>query len=860
MSLTGVLAVCLLVIATAAEAATIWTGPRITFAKLNSDDATLPQFQDRMTPRVWLTRGPNQGFYNIAQESTFTRATSPADTEWAFGTTADLPNLKFTTWVNYHGGCGPCQVGKDSVVHLISDDIYIDIKILTWPAATGNYTYERSTPLSDLSTTYAIEYYHKDFNHYFMTADPLEAAGLDAMKVPGGWSRTGQSFVVDTAPGASLVPVCRFFSAAFAPKSSHFYTADPDECAQVKTNSSWVYEGNAFFADQSAADNCPSGTAPLYRTYNNGQGGAPNHRYTTCTNIRDRMLQNGWVSEGVGMCVVSNNFGCKVDLSFGTTPAAPTGLSVTSGNANVTISFKPPPIPDGSLPITSYTARCTSAGVVRTATGGASPLTVRGLANGISVACTVVATNDLGDSPASLAVLATPAAFNSTRSYNPLAIPPLLAPTVVDGTSFYDLTLAPSSRQFISGGPATNTYGYNGMSFWGPTLLMKKGDLVQLRVHNSLPEETTTHWHGVLLTGASDGGPHAIIEPGDTWMTQPFVVKNNASTYWYHPHRHMTTQKQLTLGAGGFIIIKDDEEAALALPRTYGVDDIPLTLTSRRFATIDGVDNQLQYVDTAYGDAMLTNGTMNAQFTFPKQMVRLRLLNSEIEREYNIGFNDGRVFYVIGNDGGLLGAPTPVTQLIMAPGERYEILVDMTRDVVGNSINLEAHNGPDGGLEPRFRGLRERDYGRNGQCAQLPDVHIAAHQRGRGDGGRHHYASGDVGGECRSGRSDTGERKPITPARDQRRRPCRPVHLQQPKLRYGQDRSGGDAGRHGILDSRGRRCDEPFFPYPRRSVPGRGAKWRSDQSEPLGTGLEGHDLSSGPGARHLHRALRRDRG
>ena len=75
---------------------------------------------------------------------------------------------------------------------------------------------------------------------------------------------------------------------------------------------------------------------------------------------------------------------------------------------------------------------------------------------------------------------------------------------------------------------------------------------------------------------------------------------------------HTTTQKQLTLGAGGFIIIRDDEEAALALPRTYGVDDIPLVLTSRRFTTTNGVANQFQYTATAYGDYALANGTLNA--------------------------------------------------------------------------------------------------------------------------------------------------------------------------------------------------------------------------------------------------------
>ncbi|MEI8257550.1 MAG: hypothetical protein WCJ30_17895, partial [Deltaproteobacteria bacterium] len=80
---------------------------------------------------------------------------------------------------------------------------------------------------------------------------------------------------------------------------------------------------------------------------------------------------------------------------------------------------------------------------------------------------------------------------------------------------------------------------------------------------------------------------------------------------------------QLTLGAGGFIIVRDPEEAALNLPRTYGTDDLPLVFTSRRFTTTGGVANQFQTATTAYGDYLLTNGVMNPSVTLPKQFVRL---------------------------------------------------------------------------------------------------------------------------------------------------------------------------------------------------------------------------------------------
>ena len=264
--------------------------------------------------------------------------------------------------------------------------------------------------------------------------------------------------------------------------------------------------------------------------------------------------------------------------------------------------------------------------------------------------------------------------------YNPLWIPPALS-----GTSF-DLSLAPSSKQLLTGA-TTATYGYNGAEFWGPTLIMNQGDDVQLNVKNELAEETTTHWHGFHIPAEMDGGPLQPIAAGATWSPS-FRVMNNAATYWYHPHMHMLTQKQLNLGAGGFIIVRDSAEAALALPRTYGVDDIPLMLTSRTFLSSNAIN-----ASTIYGDHMLTNGVLNAEVSLPAQFVRLRILNAEIERAYNLGFSDGRTFYVIGTDGGLVNAPVSVTRLIMAPGERYEILADLRGDAVGATIGLQSFNG-----------------------------------------------------------------------------------------------------------------------------------------------------------------------
>ncbi|MFM7018069.1 multicopper oxidase domain-containing protein [Flavobacterium sp.] len=259
-------------------------------------------------------------------------------------------------------------------------------------------------------------------------------------------------------------------------------------------------------------------------------------------------------------------------------------------------------------------------------------------------------------------------------------------PEALYGTDF-NLNIHESTKQLVTGNQ-TITGAINNENFWGPTLFINKGDLVHMNVTNNLNESTTLHWHGMHLPSVMDGGPHQVIPAGTLW--QPYwTVMNQASTLWYHPHLHTTTQAQMTKGIGGFIIVKDPQEAALALPRTYGVDDIVLALTSRSY---NATTNTFVSSTRVYGDYMLSNGTPNAQISLPKQYVRIRILNAEIERGYNLGFSDNRTFYIIGNDGGLLNAPVAVTRVKLMVGERVEIMVNLGGDAVGSSIDLKAYN------------------------------------------------------------------------------------------------------------------------------------------------------------------------
>jgi carboxyl-terminal processing protease len=158
-----------------------------------------------------------------------------------------------------------------------------------------------ASPLASAQTQTAVEYYYAAWGFYFVTSIPSEIAALDGGAFGGVWQRTGQTFDVWTGPTNGALPTCRFFSTTFAPKSSHFYTPYANECALLQTGTVWQLEGIVFYLQLPDANgNCPAGTTILYRLYNNGMGGAPNHRFTTSGATFDQMHNAGWDFEGDG--------------------------------------------------------------------------------------------------------------------------------------------------------------------------------------------------------------------------------------------------------------------------------------------------------------------------------------------------------------------------------------------------------------------------------------------------------------------------------------------------------------------------------------------------------------------------------
>lgn len=258
----------------------------------------------------------------------------------------------------------------------------------------------------------------------------------------------------------------------------------------------------------------------------------------------------------------------------------------------------------------------------------------------------------------------------------PLAIPPLAESTVdADGTRVFALEAQAGTTEFEPGTPS-ETWGFNG-SYLGPTLVAQRGERVRVDVTNSLAVPTTVHWHGMHLPAEMDGGPHQMIDPDATWSPE-WAIDQPAATLWYHPHPHGETEEHVRRGLAGMFLLKDEAEAQLALPREYGVDDIPVIVQDTGFSA-DGVREAPQRgFAGALGDELLVNGTRSPFLDVRTEAVRLRLLNASTARTYAFTWGDDRPVNLIATDGGLLAASVELDRIMLSPGERVEVVVRMT--------------------------------------------------------------------------------------------------------------------------------------------------------------------------------------
>lgn len=260
-------------------------------------------------------------------------------------------------------------------------------------------------------------------------------------------------------------------------------------------------------------------------------------------------------------------------------------------------------------------------------------------------------------------------------SLNPLAIPPLIDSRETDSISLH----LQNGRHEFYPGIASETKGFNG-DYLGPTIRLYEGEDTAITFLNQLDESTTVHGHGLHVSGEIDGGPQSKIEPNTAWNIV-IPVRQQAGTSWYHPHLMGKTAHHAHAGLAGLYIIEDSNSLTLDLPKDYGINDIPLVVQDRTF--FDGkmagyaVSNQ-QTKDGLRENTLVVNGTIAPYQYVPQGWVRLRLLNGSNARFYRFYFTNQRKFYKIATEGGFLNTPVEMDAITMAPGERNEIMIDLS--------------------------------------------------------------------------------------------------------------------------------------------------------------------------------------
>ena len=275
----------------------------------------------------------------------------------------------------------------------------------------------------------------------------------------------------------------------------------------------------------------------------------------------------------------------------------------------------------------------------------------------------------------------------------PLAIPPLLEK---NANNQIVLVAQKGETAFVKGN-SLETWGYNG-SHLGPTIRVKRGDQLNFDVSNQdIPEPISTHWHGLHVPGVDDGTGYQSIPMGTHWQPEINIVQQ-ASTNWYHSHIHGRTSEHVYKGLVGMFIVEDDNSETLSLPKTYGVDDIPIMVQDKQFNP-DGTLAPPQG-GRFLGNTILVNGTLNPVLEVPQKQVRLRLLNGSNARYYNFRLSDKTNFNKIATEGGFLNAPVIMKAIPMSPGERDEIIIDFSQYELGQTLNLISDDieGDSGGL------------------------------------------------------------------------------------------------------------------------------------------------------------------
>jgi spore coat protein A len=256
----------------------------------------------------------------------------------------------------------------------------------------------------------------------------------------------------------------------------------------------------------------------------------------------------------------------------------------------------------------------------------------------------------------------------------------------------------------------TRLWGF-GSSSPGPTFETESGKGMLVEWANELPREhflpidhnvhgaesdkpdvrSVVHLHGAKVPPESDGYPENWYVPGKS-ATYYYPNQQDAALLWYHDHTLGINRLNVLAGLFGLFVVRDPAEEALNLPR--GKYEVPLVLCDRMF----DLDGQLYYpvaqnstnpwVSEFRGNAILANGKLLPYLDVEPRKYRFRVLNAANGRFFRLALTNGQTLQQIGSDQGLLPAPVAVKQVVLAPAERADLVLDFS-DHAGEQIVLK---------------------------------------------------------------------------------------------------------------------------------------------------------------------------
>jgi FtsP/CotA-like multicopper oxidase with cupredoxin domain len=322
-----------------------------------------------------------------------------------------------------------------------------------------------------------------------------------------------------------------------------------------------------------------------------------------------------------------------------------------------------------------------------------------------------------------------PSSPSLTKYLDPLFIPPKIDLTASGASAAISMSESHNVWKFHSQLPAAaRTWGYGGAPLLGPTIEARTGVPITIDWSNNLPAshifslDTTIDWanpsngtttpvvphlHGGFSLPQFDGHPNAWfttsqVSPRDTgshFITSTYEYGNGqqAATLWYHDHALGITRLNVYAGLAGLYFLRDSVEDSLKLPK--GQYEVPLVIQDR----ILNPDGSLFYpnvgitavhpvwVPEFFGDTPVINGRAYPFLEVEPRRYRFRMVNGSDARFYNLWFDNGAPapFFQIGTDGGFLGVPAPLTRLLLAPGERADVIFDFTGMPMGTTLTLK---------------------------------------------------------------------------------------------------------------------------------------------------------------------------